>query len=255
MATYCGLGGGMSGSGSFNGRSIRSRIEKFSWFFIKYSAVILCLFFTHVIPLKQGLADDRALRFQGITDLQLSIGTPHAANQCALSAAELERRGIALLSEVGLRGLTIADALERSRANAERVERDLQLMRSGHRLPQIGSPESIDRQNSINFMRDLPFFMILFDVDSTTTQSGQTICALGVSADFSAPADGQSRVAATKQQVHAPLLLWRHGTKAVIATPDTIQDVAENRLQEAINAMIAVWRTQNSSRHPVGTAR
>jgi hypothetical protein len=191
-----------------------------------------------------SMATDIALR--GITDLQLTIGSPpDAPADCRVDDRHLERVGIERLSQAGLQAITVDEVLQRNQAMDEQLRRDLATIRSGQRLSPAASEALTERRSAALFLRNLPGLMIQIDTRRRNLPNGEIMCALAVSADFSAPPVGTPHVAASGQAVFAPLIVWRHATLAAASSPSDIQNDSARILASIIGSFVEVWSREN----------
>lgn len=212
--------------------------------FIQFSLVASLSCMLVVFRPNVSMATDIALR--GITDLVLTIGSsPDAPADCRVDDRQLERVGIERLSQAGLQAITVDELLQRNQAMDEQLRRDLDTIRSGQRLSPAASEALAERRSAALFLRNVPGLMIQLDTRLRNLPSAEIVCALAVSADFSAPPVGTPNIAASGQAVFAPLIVWRHPTLAAASSPSDIKNDSSRILASIIGSFIEVWSREN----------
>lgn len=225
--------------GSQRARSM-GRVKPLKQFFL---VSLLCCMLVFFCP-NVSMARDIALR--GITDLQLTIGSPpDAPVDCRVDDHHLERLGIERLSQAGLQAMTVDEVIRRNQEMDEQLGRDLATIRSGQRLSPAASQALTERRSAALFLRNLPVLMIQLDTHWRSLPHGEVVCALAVSADFSVPPVGTPHVAASGQAVFAPLIVWRHPTLAAASTPSDIKNDSARIVASIIGAFVEVWSREN----------
>lgn len=208
-------------------------------------ALSLCL------PPQPAKGDPTGVRFRGISNVEVSVGIGRASsNLCPLDRQALERFGVQRLRQAGVHALTSDDVTQLSRQSGEQLQRDLEVMRSGRRLPGSSSTTPDERHSAIMFLRNLPFLMIQFETEKIALGDGKIFCAIATSGDFAAPPAGTPTIAATGQPNFAPLLLWRHPVLAAVSAPEEVQQAAAQQLDIIVQRMLRTWREQNPSEKP-----
>lgn len=208
--------------------------------------ILVSLLFCLLVCFRPNVSMATEIALRGITDLQLTIGSPpDAPADCRVDDRHLERVGIERLLQAGLQAITVDEVIQRNQAMDEQLRRDLDTIRSGQRLSPAASQALTERRSAALFLRNLPGLMIQLDTHRRSLPHGEIVCALAVSADFSVPPVGAPHVAVSGQAVFAPLIVWRHPTLAAASSPSDIKNDSSRILASIIGSFVEVWSREN----------
>jgi hypothetical protein len=191
--------------------------------------------------------DPRLLGLREVSVLQLSIGAISDGRQeqnCNLDRDLLERRGVNLLTDAGIRVITLAERQALRRRNASEISRQLGILERGGELPEPNSREARRRRENIDSLIYLPVLMMVFSVTDIPF-NGDQYCALAVSATFQAWPSSDAMLGATGQRVFAGMLIWERQARAFSATRENLTGVSLARVDDIVREFVENWRAVN----------
>jgi hypothetical protein len=160
-----------------------------------------------------------------------------------MGRAPLEEHAAAALGAAGLQVVTGAETYRRSMEQLRLSQADVSAIQERRPLPPRDA-EHRRRMAEIDFLRNISALLIVFHATPLDV-NGTTVCAVAVSARFTAIPAGSATLAVNGREVRARLLLWESQARSFVVQDAELADAVTARLDLLLESFLNDWRLAN----------